>query len=627
MTKNAQSIHALFRRKYLVGLVLIAGLVSSSLFVFFDQTSQHTGRAALINLASTQKALSQRIAFFSNALTATADDLQKAPLRTELRSAIAEMRHAHVLLSGKGQTSKSTQRHLRSIEDIYFNAYSPFDADVQAFLTSAERLLSDDYETESEKQSIISEINLLGTHTIMQTHYVITRILTYDAEQAIVRTRAIQFTLMAMIVLLLIAESIFIFEPMGQRIQESIRRAELSEQNAMNQATRATHAHNAKVNFLRIMSHELRTPLNAVIGITKLLSETTLNPQQTAYAKHISDAGRHMLAVADDILTINQHDAGKMRFSYSSANLKDELSGVVELLTQRANEKDLVLELDFPDSPNGDGALNENFEIDVQRFRQVLFNLIGNAIKFTDEGSICLSARVTEDKDQDHRDIEVRVRDTGQGIAPEKQEKIFEEFEQAHALGKRSYGGAGLGLAISRKIIEGLGGVLLLESSTPEGSTFLIRLRLKKTALAAQETRVSEQQTPPARDNLTVLVVDDNLPNRMIAGAFLKKSGFNVIFAENGRQAVNIFAAKDHIDLVFMDIEMPVLDGVSATKELRENHMRDHKTPIVAVTAHALPEDREHLLAQGFDEVLRKPTMEADLVDCSRRFLRLQNAA
>ena len=619
MTKNAQTLHELFRRKYAAGLVLIAILAGASLFVFFDQTSHQAGRAELVGLASTQKALSQRVAFFANELE-DADAAARETMRAELRAAIDQMRKAHAVLSGAEDASARMRRHLATIRDIYFNEDAPLDEEVKAFLGGAERLL-DETLTAEETGALISEINLLGMHTIMQTHDVIARIITYEAERAIVRTNVIQMMLMTLIILLLAVESIFIFEPMGRKIEESVRRAETSEQNAIAEAARARAADAAKTNFLRMMSHELRTPLNAVIGLTNLLKTTRLNDKQGLYAEHIESAGRHMLSIANDILTINQHAAGRMKIAPAPANLGEELKAIVELMSPKAAELGLLLAAEV------DEALEAPYEIDAARLRQVIYNLVGNALKFTPQGSVRLAA-AARPAAGDHADIEIRVIDTGVGVPADKREKIFEEFEQAHQLGERSYGGAGLGLAISRRIVEAMGGTLTLESTGAEGSTFLVSLRLRPCAPAAAPEAKAPLAAAPEQEPAAVLVVDDNLPNRMIAGAFLARAGCDVVYAENGREALEAWAKNGAFSIIFMDIEMPVMDGLAATKELRARQARgDKRTPVIALTAHALPEDTDNLLASGFDEVLRKPASEEELVECMRRHCGRRQAA
>lgn len=633
MTQNARAFRRLFTRKYLIGLFLLAGLSCASLYIMYEQNARQAGRAELINLAFGQKALSQRISFFANALVTAESAGEQQLIRSELEIAVAEMLQAHETLSSQSPSIGRAPIRIDVLEQLYFDGEAPFDEDVRTFLKSASELARAPASALQPDSLLLKEVNLLGMHTIMQTHDVITHIISHEAEREIAFAKVVQSTLTGLILLLLAAEAIFIFEPVGRAIESSIRKAQRSEQLAQDEARRANQAHDAKSNFLRVMSHEFRTPLNAVIGMTDLLRATAMNEQQRVYVRHLQDAGHHMLLLANDILTVQQHSAGKLQLSMAPTDLANEIEGVVGLLTPKASEKGLVLTF----------ARKADFHalvmIDATRFRQVLINLIGNAIKFTQKGRITVTAASApveapqgDGVSNGRVDIEIRVIDTGAGVSPDKREKIFEEFEQAETFGERSSGGAGLGLAISRSIVEALGGKLVLESSSDQGSVFLISMRLFTSKADLSEAPASPAVSPPSRvaaacAGATILVVDDNLPNRMIAAAYLKKAGHKVVFAENGEQALAALCDDADIAMAFMDIEMPVMDGVAATKALRnEKEPRVH-IPVIALTAHALPEDSERLLACGFDEVLRKPIKESDIVDCAQRYVANRTAA
>ncbi len=612
MTANARSLRELFRRRYVAGLIALAGLACASLFIFFEQTAQQSGGAALINLASSQKALSQRVSFFVNAISASDIAAERETLRTELKTAIGEMRAAQEVLSGAQTPDRRMAQKLAPIREIYMNDYAPFEHDVAIFLSSAEQFLED--LPAPEETTLISEVNLLGMHTIMQTYDVIARIIANDAERALAQAGFIQSVLMLLFIIVLTAESFIIFEPMGKKIEQSVRDSELAQEQAQREAARARQAGDAKSNFLRLMSHELRTPLNAVIGMSKLLRGTDLSGPQLEYAKHIDDAGHHMLSIADDILTVNQQSAGKLKFKPAPTRIDDELRSVVAMLKQRAEEKTIELTYD-------NKIAHGDVVVDGVRFRQVVFNLIGNAIKFTDTGSIAISAASKADPDDDKSEaFEIRVTDTGCGIAKEDQERIFEEFGQAHALGERAHAGVGLGLAISRSIAEMMGGTLSLESSSTSGSVFLFSLTLQRAKIDGKKTATNAANNSASTKTGKVLVVDDNLPNRMIAAAFLKKAGFSVEFAENGKEAVEAVAHHSDLAAVLMDIEMPVMDGITATRAVRARTDESARMPIIALTAHALPEDRDNLIAEGFDDVLRKPASETEIVRCVRHY-------
>lgn len=633
MTKNARAFRRLFTRKYLIGLFLLAGLSCASLYIMYEQNARQAGRAELINLAFGQKALSQRISFFANALVTAENAGEQQLIRTELDIAVAEMLQAHEALSSQSPSIGRTPVRIDVLQQLYFDGEAPFDEDVRTFLKSASALARAPSPALQPDSLLLKEVNLLGMHTIMQTHDVITRIISYEAGREIASAKVVQSVLTGLILLLLAAEAVLIFEPVGRAIESSIRKAERSERLAQGEARRANQAHDAKSNFLRVMSHEFRTPLNAVIGMTDLLRTTAMTDQQRLYVRHLQDAGHHMLLLANDILTVQQHSAGKLQLSMAPTDLANEIKGVVGLLKLKASEKGLTLifasEVDFR-------AL---VMIDATRFRQVLINLIGNAIKFTQKGRITVTAASApieappgDGVNSGRVDIEIRVIDTGAGVSPDKREKIFEEFEQAEIFGERSGGGAGLGLAISRSIVEALGGKLVLESSSDKGSVFLISMRLFNSKADLSDAPASPSASSPSRTaaacaGATILVVDDNLPNRMIAAAYLKKAGHKIMFAENGQEALAALRGDAGIAMVFMDIEMPVMDGVAATKALRaEKGPRAH-IPIIALTAHALPEDSERLLASGFDEVLRKPIKESDIINCAQRYVANRTAA
>ena len=626
MTKNARAFRRLFTRKYLIGLFLLAGLACASLYIMYAQNARQAGRAELINLASGQTALSQRISFFANTLVMTKSLAERQVIRAELETAVAEMLRVHEILSSARPAVTGAPKRPGVINEIYFYGEAPFDADVRTFLDSAAQLAAAPDEALAADSILLKEVNLLGMHTIMQTHNVISHIIAYEAEREIIRSKIIQSVVTGLILLLLAGEAVFIFEPVGRAITDSIRKAEKSERLAQEEAKRANHAHDVKSNFLRVMSHEFRTPLNAVLGMTDLLKSTDLDDQQRVYLRHLHDAGHHMLLLANDILTVNQHMAGKLTLTTRAADLSEEIERVVGMLTPKAQEKGLALS--FESSSGFDAAV----VIDARRFRQVLINLIGNAIKFTDSGGIAIDARSAPTTASDDLiDVEIRVADTGVGVSADKQEKIFEEFEQAETFGERTGGGVGLGLAISRSIVEAIGGRLRLEASSAKGSTFLIEMRLPRAGDAAEtapaEAAPQNAGAAAGGAQATVLVADDNLPNRMIAAAYLKRAGYRVLLAENGADAIETCKDNPVVEMIFMDIEMPVMGGVAAARALRRADSPMRAAPIVALTAHALPEDCEKLRAVGFDDVLRKPIDEKTMTDCARRLIKSRAAA
>ncbi len=255
------------------------------------------------------------------------------------------------------------------------------------------------------------------------------------------------------------------------------------------------------------------------------------------------------------------------------------------------------------------------FDGDAARLRQVILNLLSNALKFTDRGAISLSCRAIREAPGETV-FRIRVTDTGVGVAPDARDAIFRSFGRVDAFETRRHGGAGLGLTIVSELVRAMGGTISLESELGAGSSFSVALPLRRSARASADIELTPV-APLAHQR--VLVVEDNVPNQMIAQAFLKAAGFEVVIANNGREAIEA-VSKEKFDLVLMDINMPVMDGLEATRILRQNP--DYKkTPILAFTAHAIDEDRSTLLNAGLNDILKKPVTEKGLVDSVKQWI------
>jgi PAS domain S-box-containing protein len=352
----------------------------------------------------------------------------------------------------------------------------------------------------------------------------------------------------------------------------------------------AEHAAQTKTQFLANMSHEIRTPMAGVVGLADLLLATALDERQAQYVRLIQSSAVSLLRIIDDILDFTKIEAGKLTFEESTFDLIATLQQVIELLRLGAAAKGTSLRLelaaDLPRWVRGDPA----------RLRQVLINLIGNAVKFTDEGKV----EVRAERDADGR-LHLRVHDTGIGIPVEVQGKIFEIFSQADGSTSRRYGGTGLGLAISKRIVEGMGGKIGFDSTPGQGSTFWITLDLPLAAAPAPE--------PPAVSGARaqrILTAEDNPVNQLVISEHLKALGYEVVAVGDGLEALATLDTAD-FDLVLMDCQMPNLDGYEATRRIRQLPDRKAAIPIIALTAHALREDLDRCLAAGMNDTLTKP--------------------
>ncbi|MCQ8104956.1 transporter substrate-binding domain-containing protein [Methylomonas sp. SURF-2] len=373
----------------------------------------------------------------------------------------------------------------------------------------------------------------------------------------------------------------------------------------------AENANRAKSQFLANMSHEIRTPLNAIIGFTELLNEQIKEDRLKSFVKTIQSAGQNLLALINDILDLSKIEAGKLRIDKSACNPHSLFSELGQIFMMKMRERNLDFMLDI------DPRIPENLLLDATRLRQILLNLIGNAVKFTEQGHICLRARVgNEDSIRSKLDLFIDVEDSGIGISADQQQQIFQEFEQLEGQDVRKYGGTGLGLAISKRLTEMMGGEISLVSEVGKGSTFT--LHLKGVDISSL---VPEAETAPSAGNIrfhpaSVLVVDDIADNRGLLRECFAGGPLSVSEAENGLQAVEK-VEQGGIDLVLMDIRMPVLDGYQAAERIKAFSA----IPVIALTASVMQDEYERAKSLHFDGYLRKPVLKADLIAELKRFL------
>jgi len=392
-------------------------------------------------------------------------------------------------------------------------------------------------------------------------------------------------------------------EALETKIEERTRQLDIEK-------SRAEAASIAKSNFLATMSHEIRTPMNGVLGMAQVLATTTLTEEQQLYVNTILDSGNSLLLVINDILDFSKIEAGKMLLENTAFNLTQITKDVVNLFTNKANEKNILLLFTIDDS------CPTELKGDSLRIKQVLQNLVSNAIKFTSQGAVKINisgSKISEDS----ASLMINITDSGIGIDQVSQESLFSDFTQVDSSTTRKFGGTGLGLAICKQLITLMKGEIGVKSQPDKGATFWFTLNLDINNIiqdeqSANRDSLAHEQTPLVG---SVLLVEDNAVNQIVAKAILEKFGLTPDIANDGLEAVQKIQNKQ-FDLVLMDCQMPILDGFDATKKIRrlENENKDMQyLPIVALTANAHDKDKERCLAVGMDNYLSKPIVKKDL--------------
>ncbi len=395
-----------------------------------------------------------------------------------------------------------------------------------------------------------------------------------------------------------------------------LEQASHEQQRAMDQLIKAREeaemANRAKSDFLAMMSHELRTPMNGVLGMLQLLETTEMNEEQTEYAALATESTEHLLKVINDILDFSRIERGALELERIPFNLLELIQGSVQVFQHSAQQRGLDLTLDTQ------GGL-ERVEVqgDPTRLRQILVNLVGNALKFTEEGGIRVKTR-WQALDSEVLWFTCAVHDSGIGIPPDRLEHMFDAFQQADHSISRRYGGTGLGLPIARTLAERMGGTLQAESHEGSGSVFTLEIPLPFRTQDSDVVR-DQAQSPDTVGGQQVLLVEDNPVNQTVIEAMLRSLGYQVSLVGDGAQAVHQ-ASRHRYAAILMDCRLPVLDGYEATRQIRQ--MNDDATlPIIALTANALQGDREACLAAGMNDYLAKPFKRADLQRVMQRWM------
>ncbi|HTX89558.1 MAG TPA: ATP-binding protein [Bacteroidales bacterium] len=430
-----------------------------------------------------------------------------------------------------------------------------------------------------------------------------------EQEQKIRDERSILYLFIALASLILVVAAILFYY--FKQKQRSARELEKKNREIEEARARAERSEKFKEQFLANMSHEIRTPLNAVIGITDLLLDDPQPPKTESYLKNVKEAGEHLLVILNDILDLSKVEAGKLELVEAPFHLPEFIRGIRELFQARVREKDLLLIT----------RLDEHSPLwlcgDSTRLKQVLVNLIGNAIKFTDKGSVSLIIN-PEEAGEDHCTLRFSVEDTGPGIPPDQLSSIFEEFVQSAGIGEKIYKGTGLGLSISRKLVERMGGKLDVESQPGAGSAFFFSLPFRRSSESAylQSRSPSLEAIEPRNGSYRILVVEDNPSNIVVTEGHLQKilPQSSVRVVRDGTAAIDLLE-KQPIDLILMDVQMPGLNGYETTRRIRSMKGPNARVPVIAFTASVIRTDIQLCLAAGMNAYVPKPVNRKILAD------------
>ena len=404
-----------------------------------------------------------------------------------------------------------------------------------------------------------------------------------------------------------------IFDKTGKHILNFCVERDISKakKNALALAEAKLEAENAlrvKSEFLATMSHEIRTPMNGIVGMADLLTNTALSDQQAQYAKVISESGEALLSIIDDILNFSRLEAGKMQLKTAPFSPELLVQSLVELLSPGAEQKGLTLVLEGLDTARKDMIGDKG------RIRQILINLVGNAIKFTEKGQITVSTKRQMIDGQCH--FLVVVKDTGIGIAPTQIHEVFNPFTQIDSKSTRKVDGTGLGLSISKALAKQMGGDISVSSVEGAGSVFTFHATLPMADTSVETVPKAAPLATGLPKGLKILVAEDNKTNRFILQKMLESQDVEIRFANDGKIAVDMFLSNAS-DVVLMDVSMPVMGGLEATRKIRNFEIANQQkpTPIIALTANAFESDRQDCIAAGMDGFLSKPILQKNLIE------------
>lgn len=637
MTSASVRLRRIFNRRYAVALGLLVIAACASFGLNYRMSMIDTNRAIAFTLVSAQQTDSQRIAYLITSLEAETDPAAIEYQSEEMRMTIARMRSNHDILIGASSESARIARFIQPLHDIYISGDVPFDTRVQSFLEDASIIARLDTQSPewNEAAHMRKEVVAAAGENILQTHGLMSLILESQALRMNRIEKAMGVVAWASTIALIALITLLIFRPMIRHVLNAVQEVEEAQSVANEAEHAANEAKEAKGHFFQAASHELKTPLNAIVGMTDAIKQKGDLGLRTEL-EQIMSASDQLLNLLNNILDTHRLSDGHLALDSREFSLRETIERPLKRIKALAEAKGLT----FTSHIDIDDALK--VEGDAQRLEQVVTNLVDNAVKFTTEGEVIVDARMIDTEDGPKSEFSMSVKDTGIGIAEDSLEQIFEQAV-AHTSMLSRNGGLGVGLALVRAIASSMGGSVDVTSEEGEGSTFSVSIPLTVTEAAqagtlagqadefeqataeqgvgVQSLPAIEDQTKEDTNGFDVLIVDDNMANRMVAEALVKPLGARTEMAADGRQAVDA-AGEKTFDLILMDISMPVMDGVKATQLIRQGDGPNRETPVIALTAHVGPGEWSGLGEVGFNDILNKPVRKEVIQRCVEKWVR-----
>jgi signal transduction histidine kinase/CheY-like chemotaxis protein len=587
---------------YIAALTAVALLSLAGQLLVQQALHRQRGDSTIVNIAGRQRMLSQKLTKAALAFQHATSPEQRSLLRHEIETTLALWQRSHDGLQQGDESLQLTGATSTAVREQFARLTPIFDE----MVTAAQQLIST---ADEPRRQVLLETLLRQEPLFLQAMDDVVFQMDREAQARVARLQRMEWLLLSLTLVVLVAEGIVVFRPAVARIRQAGHDLVESRRQLQIAKEAAESANEQKTRFLANLSHELRNPLHAILGNTELALHSSLSPDNQSHLETVDAAARSLLSLVNDLLDLACLQDGKLRVQCAPVDLMALGRRSVAMLEPQAEQKGLRISAEF-------SADKLPVETDPLRVQQVLLNLLGNAVKFTDQGIVSLHIGRRE------HGVRIEVRDTGPGIPPEQQERIFAAFTQVDASTKREFAGVGLGLAITAGLVELLQGTLGVISKPGQGSCFWVELPLPVAEF--QEPLAVQLPGSPDESKLHILVADDDAINRKLLTDFLGMLGHRVTVASDGQQAWEC-ARSTRFDLLLIDWHMPQLDGLELTQRIRqrETEKKFGKVPIIAVTAAGLISNADLARQAGIDVILTKPVGLDDL----RQVLRFKHGS